>query len=414
MFEVRLNGEKVGDDFMAPGWTPAGMKVESLTHDVTKQLASGANTLGTLLDEGWYAGRLGWDQRNDGRVKPEFLLQLEVIHTDGSVSVVTSDASWKSSVDGPIHFSGIYDGEIDDARRSLSGWDRSGFDDRNWNPVGVRAPSAEDHLSPKRHRTTRITKELETVAITGQPPKAKPEPRWVTDKVLHSDFDWTGSFTSSHEMLTQLQSNIQWGLRGNFPDVPTDCPQRDERLSWTGDAQVSAPAAIYNADVHAFFASWLESVRLDQHPDGAVPNVIPNILIDHCGGPGGADACTVIPWEIYVRTGDRDILGENFDMMKRWVGYYEAHAGAGIVDIGGFGDWLQPFPAEGGTRGDTPNDLLGTAYFARSASLTARAARVLGNGTEAGSAAFRSQNRDHRRDYKNVLIFLSQSELGIP
>ena len=238
------------------------------------------------------------------------------------------------------------------------------------------------------------------VELSGFPEGTKPEPGWVSGAVLHSDFGWKGSFTSSHELLNQLQSNIEWGLRGNFLEVPTDCPQRDERLGWTGDAQVFAPAALFNADVHSFFASWLESMRLDQHEDGAIPNVVPNVLNDHCGGPGWADAAAVIPWELYVRTGDRAVLEENFDMMRRFVGYYENLAKDGIVDIDAYGDWLQPHPKGGDNKGDTPRDLIGTAYFGRSADLTARAARALGHDAEAArlealfasvSSAFRNR-----------------------
>jgi alpha-L-rhamnosidase len=162
------------------------------------------------------------------------------------------------------------------------------------------------------------------VELSGFPAGTRPDRNWVTGAVLHSDFGWNGTFTSSHQMRNQLQSNIIWGLRGNFLDIPTDCPQRDERLGWTGDAQVSTPAAIFNADVHSFLASWLESMRLDQQPDGAIPAIVPDvegINGNRCGGPGWSDAATVTPWEIYIRTGDLTILEENFDMMNRWVAW---------------------------------------------------------------------------------------------
>ncbi len=468
VYEMRLNGDKVGEDFMAPGWTPYEKKIEAITYDVTSQLREGTNAIGGILGEGWYAGRLGWGQHNAGRVKPQLLVQLEIAHPDGSRTVVASDSTWKATDEGPIRFSGIYDGEIHDARRELPGWDRAGYDDPSWHPVSAVKPATDDRIAPKRHSPTRLQREIPAVKVSepvegkfvfdlgqnivgwpkltipvkkdqtitvrfaemlekdgtlytanyrnakstdtyiaaangtaewhplftfhgfryvelsGFPKGTRPEPGWVTGAVLHSDFGWAGKFDSSHEMLNQLQSNIRWGLRGNFLDVPTDCPQRDERLGWTGDAQVFAPAAIFNAKVHAFFASWLESMRLDQHPDGSIPNVIPNVLNDHCGGSGWSDAATVIPWEIYVRTGDLNILAENYDMMRKWVGYYEAHAKDGIVDVGRYGDWLQPYPENGQTHADTPNDLLGTAYFGYSAALTAKAARALGKNDEAG------------------------------
>ena len=221
------------------------------------------------------------------------------------------------------------------------------------------------------------------VELSGFPAGTRPAKEWVTGAVLHSAFGSKGRFTSSHELLNQLQSNITWGLRGNFLDIPTDCPQRDERLGWTGDAQVFAPAALFNADVHSFLASWLESMRLEQKPDGAIPSIIPNVIKNHVGGPGWSDAATIIPWEVYVRTGDLRILEENFDMMRRWVGWYESQTKDHIIRIKTYGDWLQPYSKEGGSRGDTPPALIGTAYFARSADLTARAARRLGKTTEA-------------------------------
>jgi alpha-L-rhamnosidase len=470
VFEVRLNGGKVGNDFMAPGWTPYTRKIETLTYDVTRQLREGANAIGAILGEGWYAGRLGWEKGVPNTLKPHLLVQLELTHADGTTSTIATDSSWKATDKGPIRFSGIYDGENYDARKDLGAWDTAGFDDSNWQPVATENPASDVALAPKRHHPVRVTKNIPAIAVTepkpgrfvfdlgqnivgwpvlkipvrknqvvtvrfaemlekngtlytanyrsaksantytaatdgiatwhptftfhgfryvelsGFPAGTRPSKEWVTGSALHSDFGWSGTFTSSHQMLNQLQSNITWGLRGNFLDIPTDCPQRDERLGWTGDAQVFTPAALFNADVHAFLASWLESMRLDQQPDGAIPSIVPDvkgILGNRCGGPGWSDAATVIPWELYIRTGDRSVLEENFDMMRRWVGWYESKAAKHIIDVNAWGDWLQPNPASGNLQGDTPRQLIGTAYFARSADLTAQAARRLGKTAEA-------------------------------
>lgn len=465
VFEIRLNGSRVGNDFMAPGFTPYTRKFEILTYDVTDQVRAGTNAIGALLGEGWYAGRLGWEKWKKITRRPHLLLQLELTHTDGSISTIATDSHWKATDQGPIRFSGIYDGEIFDARKDLGAWDRAGFDDAAWQPVATEKPAADVALAPKRHRPVRITQQIPALAVaeplpgrfvfdlgqnmvgwpilkipvlkdqvitvrfaemlekngmphtasyrtakstntytaaadgtvtwhptftfhgfryvelSGFPEGTRPEKSWVTGAVLHSDFAWNGTFTSSHPLLNQLQSNITWGLRGNFLDIPTDCPQRDERLGWTGDAQVFTPAALLNADVHSFLASWLESMRLDQDPDGAIPSIVPDVagvLNNRCGGPGWSDAATIIPWELYVRTGDPTVLEENFEMMDRWVGWYERKAVDHIIDVQTFGDWLQPNPANGKLYGDTPQPLIGTAYFARSADLTARAARRLG------------------------------------
>lgn len=467
LFEIHLNGSKVGGDFMVPGWTTHDKRIEAITYDVTDLLRTGSNAIGAILGEGWYAGRLGWGQHRAGRLKPQLIVQLEVTCDDGSRKIIASDGSWKATDGGPIRFSGIYDGETYDARREMPGWDEPGFDESSWVPVHHVKPGAGDRIVPKRHHPVRVERRLPServtepapgrfvfdlgqnivgwpvlripvgkdqtitvrfaemlekdgtlytanyrgakstdtytaaadgtvtwhptftfhgfryVELSGFPEGTKPEPSWVTGCALHSGFGWTGTFTSSHNLLNQLQGNITWGLRGNFLDVPTDCPQRDERLGWTGDAQVFAPAAVFNADVHPFFASWLETMRLDQGDDGGIPSVIPDILRDGCGGAGWADAATVIPWELYVRTGDPEMLEENFDMMRGLVAWYEKQAENGIVDTKAYCDWLQPYSANNDQKGDTARSLICTAYFARSTDLTARAARRLGKTTEA-------------------------------
>ncbi|WP_221030566.1 family 78 glycoside hydrolase catalytic domain [Actomonas aquatica] len=226
------------------------------------------------------------------------------------------------------------------------------------------------------------------VELSGLAPDAAPQPDWVTGVVLHSDLTPTGTFTSSHAKLNQLQSNIVWGWRGNSLDIPTDCPQRDERAGWTGDAQVFCPTAMFLTDGHAFWRSWLASMRLEQDADGVIPSIIPSANIKwRARSPGWMDAAAVIPWEVYVRTGDATILAENFAMMEKLVGWYRSQSVDGLLPtIEGFGDWLQPHAAAqitpedgmGDRRGDTPRPLLGVAYYARSTQLLAQAARVLG------------------------------------
>ena len=165
------------------------------------------------------------------------------------------------------------------------------------------------------------------VELSGLPPEARPAINWVTGVVLHSDIKPTGLFSCSDPDLNQLQSNIIWGQRGNFFEVPTDCPQRDERLGWTGDAQVFCPTACFNFDVSAFFHKWMTDMRDAQREDGGIPHVVPNILAAHeFNSPAWADAVVVVPWEVYVRYGDLSILKENYDAMIRWVRYLEANS----------------------------------------------------------------------------------------
>mgnify|MGYP006423007815 CR=1 FL=1 len=223
------------------------------------------------------------------------------------------------------------------------------------------------------------------VELSGLDPAITPDLNWITGVVLHSDMQQIGDFSCSHPDLNQLQSNLVWGQKGNFLEVPTDCPQRDERLGWTGDAQVFAATATFNFDTLAFFHKWLADMRESQNHAGVIPHVVPNIMGDDAGASAAwADACVVIPWEIYIRTGDRRLLEDNFNMMLRWVDFMEADSPGLIRKEYGFGDWLQPYrAAETGRHGDTSRSLIGTAYFVYSAETTARIARILG---ESGTA----------------------------
>ncbi len=220
------------------------------------------------------------------------------------------------------------------------------------------------------------------VELSGFDTSKAPSKGWVKGLVLYSDFDDNGTFTSSHDKLNQLQSNIVWGLRGNFLDIPTDCPQRDERLGWTGDAQVFGPTSMFNADVYKFWASWLQSVREAQLEDGAIPWTVPDSRGNKIGSSGWGDVCTIIPWKIYMRTGDTTILEENFDMMQNWLKYHEKRSKDYISNMMSFSDWLQPYPENGDNRGDTSSKLIGTAFYAHSAKLTAKVAEALGKTEE--------------------------------
>jgi len=221
------------------------------------------------------------------------------------------------------------------------------------------------------------------VAVSGYPDKLTPGS--LTGIVIHSDLQPSGSFECSDTLINQLQHNIVWGLKGNFLDVPTDCPQRDERMGWTGDAQVFAPTACFNMDAASFYTKWLKDLRADQHPDGVVPHVIPDV-ISGGGSTGWADACVIIPWTLYRYYGDRRILEEQYGSMKSWVNYMKRQAGNNFLWTTGnhFGDWL----AFATNRSDYPGattdkDFLATAYFAYSSGLLAKIARILGYDADA-------------------------------
>lgn len=216
------------------------------------------------------------------------------------------------------------------------------------------------------------------VELSGFDKSQVPQEDWVTGIVQYSDFESNGTFTSSHEKLNQLQNNIVWGLRGNFFDIPTDCPQRDERLGWTGDAQVFASTSIFNADVHSFWKSWLQTLRESQFENGGIPFVAPDVLKNDAVSSGWGDAAVIIPWDIYMRTGDKSVLLENYQMMKDWVAHHHNEAEDYISNMNSFGDWLQPYQAkESKKRGDTSKNLIGTAFFGHAAHLTSKAAAIL-------------------------------------
>jgi alpha-L-rhamnosidase len=218
------------------------------------------------------------------------------------------------------------------------------------------------------------------VKVEGFPGELKPEN--LTAVALYSDMPVTGSLTTSDPMLNQLQHNIQWGQRGNFLDVPTDCPQRDERLGWTGDAQVFARTASFNMDVHNFFAKWLKDVAADQQPNGSVPFVIPNVLGAGSGGSAGwADVATIVPWTMYIAYGDKKILEDQYPSMKAWVGYMQQASTNDLWNRGfHFGDWLfyRPDDDNDGRAAITDKYLIAQAFYAYSTQLLINAARVLG------------------------------------
>ena len=206
------------------------------------------------------------------------------------------------------------------------------------------------------------------VELTGFP--GQPGLEAVTGIVVHSDTPAVGKFECSNPLVNQLQSNITWGQRGNFLAVPTDCPQRDERLGWMGDAQVFIRTASYNMDVSRFFTKWCQDVEDAQRPDGAFTDVSPFV----CCGSGTAawgDAGVICPWTIYRVYGDTRILERHYAAGAKWIDYLVGHSKGLLRPAQGYGDWLS-------IQADTPKDVLATAYFGLSASIMANMAKVLG------------------------------------
>lgn len=214
----------------------------------------------------------------------------------------------------------------------------------------------------------------------------------VTGLALMSATPETGAFTCSDPLVNQLQANIQWGQRGNFLEAPTDCPQRDERLGWTGDAQVFVSTAAFNMDVAAFFTKWTRDCDDAQRPAGQLPSFVPRLHEQNDGGPGWSDARVVCPWEISLAYDDTRLLARHYATMTRWIDWQASTARDGVRCYDGCGyyqgysDWLALDATWQSRRGATPLDLIGTAYFARSAEIMRRIATTLGH--EADAARF--------------------------
>jgi alpha-L-rhamnosidase len=245
------------------------------------------------------------------------------------------------------------------------------------------------------------------VAVSGLP--GVPNDSTITGIALSSDLEQTGTFVTSDSMLNKLQHNIVWGQRSNFLGVPTDCPQRDERLGWTGDAQVFAPTAAFNMNVDGFFSNWLADVAIDQHADGSLPWVIPNPMggdsTDKAGTAGWGDAAVIVPWTMYLAYGDSALLARQYPSMRAWVDFEARQAGPSGVWRPGwqFGDWLAYHSTDAGYPGATTGtDLIATAYLAHSADLVSRAARALGNA--AGAAKYEALFERERAAFDHEFV----------
>ncbi|EXX89463.1 alpha-L-rhamnosidase [Paenibacillus darwinianus] len=468
VYELYVNGAKVSNDLLAPGWTSYRNRLQYQTYDVTGQIKEGGNGVGILLGDGWYRGGLGFEGRNymygDRRAA---LLQLHVRYGDGTEAVVATDSTWRASL-APIQYSNIYHGETYDARLERRGWSEDGFNDAEWSPVeqvdlpleqlvaqenwptrvtetirpvstfvtpagdrvldmgqnmvgrmrmAVQAPAGTrivlrhaevldkdgniyfGNLRPAKQTVAYIAKGageesyaphftfqgFRYVQVEGFPGQENGLPlEAFRGEVMHSQMPPTGEFECSDERVNQLQRNIKWGQRGNFLDVPTDCPQRDERLGWTGDAQVFISTALFNFQGAPFFTKWLRDLKAEQHPDGGIPFVIPDIV----GGASSAawgDAAVICPWTVYQYYGDQRLLAEQYESMKRWVEYIRAQGENEHLWNSGFhfGDWLGLDAKENSYIGATPTALIATAYYAYSTRLLRDAAKALGYSEDA-------------------------------
>lgn len=498
IYELHLNGKRVGDEYFAPGWTDYRQRAYYNTYDVTGLIESGDNAIGAWVADGWYSGYVGFGlltgmgTEKTGRATygktPAVMAQLEIQYTDGSMQMVATDASWKVTGDGPIQEADLLMGEAYDAGREMAGWAMADFDDSYWqsailasdngstkatfyqrrNPTkpgqGVLNLGAEEEFGFVRPKLeafpgvpVRITEEIAAKSIAqrepgtyvfnlGQnfagvirlnvqgPPGTKVQIRYgemlhpdgrlmtenlrkaratdfytlrgtggietyqprftfhgfqfvevsnfpgtptldtVTGLVMHSDTPMTSTFECDDPMVNQLFSNVLWTQRANFLDLPTDCPQRDERMGWTGDAQAYVATAAYNADIGAFYTKWLRELMESQRPSGAFPGYAP-FPFQHGWdfGTAWADAGVICPWTMWQAYGDTQVIETCWEPMTRFMQWRKQTSvdDLGISHGNAWGDWL----AQGA---ETPLDYVDTIYYAISAKMMSEMADAIG------------------------------------
>ena len=457
VYEAHLNGKRIGNFVLAPGWTSYYSRLQYQSYDITTDLAE-QNTITVAVGKGWYRSPMpGWcdSSYQDGlRSWPAGLLaELEITYEDGTAETIGTDTSW-SVAESATRFSEIYDGEQYDASKDFSAarcrvhalegpWDslipQEGVEiheqerispsgifttpagetvvdfgqeltgyvelsvdakcgdvialshaevmdrDGNFYTENYRAAKAKLHYTCCDGRQTwhpHFTffgfRYIRIDAFPGGAALAKPEN--FTAIVVHSEMKRTGHLSCSDPLLNQLFSNIIWGQKGNFVDVPTDCPQRDERLGWTGDAQVFVRTACMNYDVEQFFTKWLADMAADQRDDGCVGHVIPDLLQSPYGSAAWGDAAVICPWEIYLAYGNPQILKNQFDCMKGWIDYITSSTKTPYLWTGGthYGDWLGLDAPSGSYKGSTREDFIASAFYAHSTELLIKAGHVLG------------------------------------
>jgi len=478
-YEMGINGNKVGDQVLAPEWTNYDKRVQYQVYDISKNLRIGENVLSSILGDGWYLGMLGptkWHNDyprrgvygNDRRL----IAQLVIHYLDGTNQIIGTDESWKIKTQGFIVSADNFLGQKIDAGKIPSGWKDIDFDDASWGNAYV------DHelkktLEAQKNEPVRVYKYLSPVNI------ASFEDKYIVDfgqnltgwtqlkirgkkgsviKVRHgemlqdngslytanlaaalqedeyflsgqndvfepnftyhgfrfieisglisppnkdmiracavsSDPEVTGSFECSNTKLNQLWKNILWTQRNNMTSVPTDCPQRDERMGWMGDAQVFSQSSMFNMDMAAFYTKWVKDIRDAQTSRGTFPDIAPHPNkpeLRFSNSPAWADAGIIIPWRMYENYGDTELLRQHYDAMKRYIENIRKQNPdfLWLKDVGNqYGDWLNAntIIAEGysNKRGEVPKEVLATAFYANSVRLFSQMAKVLDNEKDA-------------------------------
>ena len=463
IYELTLNGEKVGDQYFAPGFTSYKSQLQYQTYDVTECLKE-HNQLTAVVAGGWAVGSFVFTRKN--RVTADrqaLLMELHIHYEDGTEEVIGTNDSWEVTEEGNFREADIYDGETFDATVNLDKitWRKAKKENLRVHPdilASYGAPvRAHEQMEAKRisenageliydfgqnfagvvqlhikgHSGQKIiVKHAEILNPDGtlntaflRTAKAcatyicedgeqnyspsltymgfryisvvgiEKENVEVSAAALYSDMEQIGEFSCSNEKLNRLQQNIVWSSKSNFMDIPTDCPQRDERMGWTGDIAVFSPTACYNFDMSRFLDKWLKDVQAEQLSTGGIPNTVPaqgygfpatmpTMALDFWG-----DACVLVPWAEYQARGDKRILEKCYPMMKKYV--KACRFWAGLTGIGKnryiwhtpsvlhFGDWVAPdVPKMSQWQGRSR--WTATASLRNTSRITAKIAGILG------------------------------------
>ncbi len=452
-YELCINGNKVGDYVLDPGWTDYKKRVLYSTYDITKYLKRDKNAIGIMLGNGRYIKEYGY-------ALPKVILQLNLKFIDGTSESIFTDDTWKT-VQGPIISNDIYNGEAYDARLEKIGWDKPGYEDANWNRARIADAPGGKLVSQASFPPIKINKIIQPLKITSPKPnvyiydfgqnftgwvrlcvsgpkgtkinlryaelldeegminvipngKAKAtdtyilkgeekeiyEPRFtyhgfryveitgfpgtptlesIEGRVVHSAVEPIGGFICSNPLINHIHKNILWGQLSNLMSIPTDCPQRNERMGWMGDAQLTAEEAIYNFDMAGFYTKWINDIREAQKEDGSVPDVVPPYWSNYPADPAWGTACVVIPWYLYQYYGDKRILEENYSLIKNWVDFLSTKTEDYILSYFKYGDWCPPAHVK---PVDTPGELTSTWYYYHDTLILSKIADVLGKSTD--------------------------------
>ena len=483
VYEAELNGARVGDFILAPGWTQYNKRLQVQCYDITAMLKE-QNVLDVTVGNGWFRRtNAPWTgTHNPDEFLPAMLIAaIHIVYADGSEEVIPTDESWQVS-ESTITLSGIFIGEDVDMTREpafeaavVTDYPKDILIPQEGPQVleqekvfprsSFRTPRNEWVLDFGQNLTGYMYFEMDARAgeklsistaevldrfgnfYTGNYRSARSQVHYICRDghqcykprltffgfrylrideapegftadnihaiVLHSDMTRTGWLDSSDPMLNQLFSNILWGQKGNYLDIPTDCTQRDERYGWTGDGQIFCRAATYQYDVRQFFVKWLADMRAAQREDGWVPEVIPSLTAYKPGGAAWSDAVTIIPWQLYETYGDVSFISDMYDAMTKWLAYIPTVSTTPDLFTGcwTYGDWLAlDWPEdyvheniELSKRGASKDDLICSAFYANSVSIVIKAGKILGRDVSQYEALHKRIKAAYRKAFEGKL-----------